>query len=146
MGKYTRKTRRTGKPIIGEEAALKTFQEILNFYDIGIPEGKDEKAEKDAEAAFDDLVTAIRWGELEVENDGDFKIIQHLANGESFTYKEINVNDLTFRASLNMETDAERSTYKFLGRLSGEGEDVIYLLKGQDKETAGKLAMVFFLR
>ncbi|GHT71712.1 hypothetical protein FACS1894110_25210 [Spirochaetia bacterium] len=143
MGKYDRVSHRVGEPKIGEEAALETLRSILDFYEIGIDEKKPDESKAAAEAQFDDILEAIRWGEIEVDDEKSFAIVQRLSNGQAITYREITTEDFKFRSRLDI--NEETSAYKILGRLSGIGEDAIYKLKGQDRQNAARLALIFFM-
>ncbi|GHU93307.1 hypothetical protein FACS189479_04490 [Spirochaetia bacterium] len=143
MGKYDRKSNRVGEPKIGEEAALVEFRKILDNFEAGIRETADEEAKKESEEQFDEIVLAIRWGEIEVEEDAQgFKVIQRLSNGQSLKYREPTPADAKAlgRIPENKNTDA---LYALAGRLCGLGDDAIRSLKGQDKDNALRLSVVF---
>ncbi|GHV78080.1 hypothetical protein AGMMS49942_29010 [Spirochaetia bacterium] len=146
MGKYDRVSHRVGEPKIGEEAALAEFQKILKFYEVGIDDATNADAKKTLEDTFDELVMAFRWGELELE-DGEqgFKIIQHLSNGQSITYRELKAADAKVLERFDRQKEAQAASFAILGRLSGIGDDAIRVLKGQDKTNAVGLSILFFM-
>ena len=131
--------------IISEESAEKMVREVLDFYEID-PSRSDSAQEKILEESLDKLQKAYRRGALEnkLDDTKGFCIVQHLKNGTTLTYREMKGKDRVVMDGFD-NTVAFTRTYAILGRLCGYGEDAIAKLSGRDWETAGTIALVFFM-
>jgi hypothetical protein len=130
---------------LSQESAEASMREFLNFYEVGVDE-------HDAEAAavlgkvFDNLAIAYRRGQLENSQNGKtgFEIIQHLANGETLTYRQLATAHIK---SLDGFKENERTgrVCELLGRLCGLGPDAILKMSISDFRVAELLSIPFFL-
>lgn len=111
---------------ISEESATKTFDEILEYYDIEIDDIVNDQGKEGAETLRNKLIRAIKDGRIETrmsENiEEGFQIIQHTRRGVTVVYNEYN-------ATAAEESDKEKTIsggrYRLLGSLCKKGKDYI---------------------
>jgi hypothetical protein len=139
---------------LSDETAASTLQSVLDFYEVGTtPPTSDDPDElrsyKAINEAFESLVLAIRRGELEVKEDNinGFHIIQHIKNTpeKPIIYRELKADDAKIKERYDMKTQSVSAAYALLGKVSGLGEPVMRLLKGQDKKNAMDISLIFFM-
>lgn len=131
--------------LLSEEAAVETFQGILDFYDIDFEDIVNDQGSEAAKTLRNKFIRAIRKGRIETnlsdDSDQGFQIIQHTMNGKTFTYNEYN-------AKAAEESDKGRgvsaSQYRLLGALSGMGT-AVKKMRGPDLKLAEYIAVLFLL-
>lgn len=131
---------------LGEEAATKVFQEILDYYDIDYEDIVNDQGKDAAKTLRNKLIRAIRAGRLETNHseipEEGFQIIQHARHGHTFTYNEYN-------AKAAEESDKGRGVssaqYNLLGALSGKGAASIKKMRGPDLKLGEYIAVIFLL-
>lgn len=137
------------KPKISKESAQKTFNELLEYYDIDFEDIVNERGKEGAQTLQNKFVRAIQNGKIETNLSSDpkkgFQIIQNLASGKTITYNEYNAE--AAEAS-DRGTGVSSSQYLLLGKLSGKAEGYIKNpanFNGPDLRLAEHIALLFFL-
>jgi len=133
---------------LSKENAQKQLNTLLEYYDLDLDDISDETVYKAIESSCNKLLKAIRKGRIEIKEENEtINVYQHLKKPVSegkttIVYKEIDGRSKIAMKD-NSETDYHGKIYSFLGGLSGEGADVIMVLKGVDISIAECLGALF---
>lgn len=128
---------------ISEEAAERSIQEFLDYYDLDL--AVDVERKDIADRILAKLTRAVQKGRLEINPDGT--MVQHLAYPPG-QVTEVTYHEITGKAKLAAEKIAgegnnTRRLYAFLGVISKIGINGISALKGPDMALAECIGSVF---
>lgn len=134
---------------ISKESAQKTFDEILDYYDIHFDDIVNERGKEGAKTVQNKFIRAIQNGKIETNHSQDqdkgFQIIQNLASGTTVAYNEYNA---VAAEQSDKGNGVSSSQYMLLGSLCGKGADFIKnkkVFNGPDLRLAEHIALLFFL-
>jgi hypothetical protein len=132
---------------ISEEAGRQAVLEFVGHYDIEFEETGNEKDDRNFDKCMDALCGCYRMGLLENRQDEKlgFCVIQHVSkNGQDITYREMRGEDRLVHGKYDAKTQTDEKVNAILGKLSGNGPDLIMKLMGQDRKAAVLLGVLFF--
>jgi hypothetical protein len=127
------------------EVARGQLQKFLDYYLIE-SELVNESSREAFDTSCDRMISAIKNGRLEINDQDGISIIQHLISppGDVST---VTYGVLTGHAKVAMKSKSEKDNYgrmyTVLGSLSGMGEGGIVALKGADLGLAECIGMLF---
>jgi hypothetical protein len=129
---------------LSEESAKTELQKLIDHYECDfelIPQGAEEAVEQ----IFNQLLSAIRQGKLEIDDkdaDKGLTVIQHLKNGDSLTYRELRGGD---KAKLSDNLDSQKRLYTLAGILCGLGIDCVLKLPAVDLKVVDAISGFFIV-
>jgi hypothetical protein len=129
---------------LSEEAGQAAVLKLIDFYGVELEFTKD--AQDSADKSLDNLRDYYRMGLLENKEDESlgFCVIQHLASGQTLTYREMKGSDRLVADRFDAKTQLNEKVNAILGKLSGLGDDAIMKLMRDDRKAAVLVATVFF--
>jgi len=130
------------KDKISEKVARDQLDILMKYYDIELDEFEDDQ-KKAVDQSIKKLIKAIRRGQLEIKNDDELKVTQHMKKGgEPILYNVLSGKNKTAMAN-KKDTDYHGRIYAMLGSQSGLGETAIQSLTGSDLSVAESLGILF---
>jgi hypothetical protein len=132
------------KFVLSEESARTELGKLCTYYATDFDDVTQDQAVA-VNQIMSRLLTAFRTGKLELKDDEEkgLMVLQHLKNGETFTYRELRGNDKTRLEAAG--TDPSKRMYLLMGLLSGYGADVIGKLPSCDLKICEGLAGFFLV-
>ena len=130
------------KEKISEKVARDQLDILLDYYDIELNKLTDD-LKSSVDQSVEKLIRAVRRGQLQIKNDDDLKVTQHMKKGDSvIEYGILSGRSKTAMAN-KKDTDYHGRIYAMLGSMSGMGETAILSLTGSDLSVAESLGILF---
>jgi hypothetical protein len=130
---------------ISEESAKEQVRELISHYELDFSFEQDDKdGEKATERILDALTGFYREGLIENVKDDNLGlcVVQHTGKGMLIRYREVKGDDCAVVEKYG-ENEKYTRIWALMGRLCGQGEDIVKKLKGRDKQAMIGLAWLF---
>lgn len=133
---------------LSKESAEKEAQKFLDYYEISREDLEDGALIEAYDMSLPGFIKGIQKGFISFEHSEDPKkaycVVQKLRSGTSLTYKELD-GDAKVEMGKIPSAQFTKKIYTLLGKLSGEGIEVVKKLRGPDIKRAEIIGQMLLL-